>query len=842
MSKQVRTFCFLVSMALAGAGCGEPKAELRVSGRPIVGGEPDTDPAHMATVALTFGDAARFFCSGTLITETVVLTAGHCVDAVDDISSIKVFFGDSVWSPGDYRNAVDGLVHPRYNPGALVNDIALLQLESPAPAGITPIPHLPAALGLSQADEGTTLVDFSGFGVDEVGTSGVKLHAEDFIDVVCDGPGICAGYVNPLTFGYDQRPGGPCFGDSGGPAYILRDNVEYVAGTTSYGDGRCDRYGASTTVDRFAEWIDANIIPEDCQNAQDDDFDGLTDCGDSECFGDPACPEDCTNGVDDEPDGDTDCDDADCALHPQCLPDACEDAATVSCGEVIGGDTHLGKHRFEQYGCLLSGSEEGPELGFRLSAPAGTPVTVVLNHGPGSDLDLFLLPPAGASCDTGTCLDSSQEWEPPERVDFIMPANGAILVVETYERPTTFEISMECGNPVELCADGADNDEDGDTDCDDADCNYDYVCLGPANLSVDPLQLDITASLDAGDPSPELTLHNAGGLTAIFQVTGSQPWIGAAPAEGTLKPVSSRVIQVRMDIAGMDQGVHTGSLQIAAAGAVNSPVTVPIRLELVPDRPVPPVTGLQIEPRDQALRLTWTTPQDPIVHRVILRRSPGVPPALPNIGEPVYTGLGEELLDTGLQNGATYCYSAFAADASNRYADPATACAIPGENRPPPVPEPLSPSDGAALTGVPVLVASAVADPEGDQVTYTFQLLDQSGSTVLETGAGDVSQNRVDWTPAFDLQPETIYRWQVEAQDSHEARSGFSTPRSFSLRFPHQDAGVDGGPPPKEPDSGCGCGTTPSHSTVAAIPLLLAIVLVCLRRRRKRRLSHLSQD
>ena len=59
--------------------------------------------------------------------------------------------------------------------------------------------------------------------------------------------------------------------------------------------------------------------PEICDNGLDDDADGLLDCDDSDCAGDPACGENCTNGIDDDLDGDTDCADADCAANPACL-------------------------------------------------------------------------------------------------------------------------------------------------------------------------------------------------------------------------------------------------------------------------------------------------------------------------------------------------------------------------------------------------------------------------------------------------------------------------------------------------------------------------------------------
>jgi hypothetical protein len=809
------------------AGCAEQGGDIRVGAWPIVGGDPDTDPAHMATVAITRGgDITRPHCTGTLITDSVVLTAGHCAYGYD-IASFRVLFGDTVVTATDFRLVDDSLVHPAYNHDAILNDIALLHLDVPV-QNVTPIPYLPISQRLRQSDEGVTIVDFSGFGRDDAGNAGMKLHVEDVIDVVCDGPGYCDQYTHALTFGYDQDPGGPCFGDSGGPAYVMRGNVEYVCGVTSYGVGGCGGFGASTIADRFADWIDAYIIPEDCANGVDDDFDALTDCGDPECDGDPACPEDCANGIDDEPDGDADCADADCALHPLCLPDACEDAVTVACGETVNANTRQGTQRFETYGCMTSGTEDGPELAYRLDVPAATPVTVILNHTLGSDLDLFLLPAAGGSCDTTTCLDSSLEGRPPERVDFVMPADGAYLVVETWDVPNYFDLSVECGNPVELCEDGADNDDDGDTDCDDEDCATDLACLGPASLTVEPLALDVTASQDGGDPVPELVLNNSGG-PAVFSVAASQAWIDPLPAGGTLKQLTSRVIQVRIDIASLNLGVHQGSLEITAEGAIGSPVSVPVSLEVIADRPVPPVTDLQIQPQDQALNLSWTTPSDPIVHRVIVRRAPGTPPAAPDVGEEVYTGMDQQHLDSGLQNGTTYCYSAFAADAANRYADPASACAMPGQNRPPPVPELLSPTDGASLTGAPTLVASTVADPEGDAVTYTFQLLANDATTVVESGEGAVSGTRVEWAPTYDLQPETVYHWQVEAVDSQGEHSGFPDPRSFSIRAPQPDAGVDGGTPPKDPDSGCGCGSTSTDPDLFAMIFLLTVFL-CRRR------------
>ena len=616
--------CLVVMMMV---GCNEQaELDLRTSGRPIVNGEIDSNPAHMATVALTNGPGSDFFCSGTLITSTVVLTAGHCLWGGS--SGIQVYFGPDVTAPGDYVAVIEDETHPDFDMQSVEADIALLRLASPAPAGVTPIPHLPSALGLTTADEGVTTVDFSGFGVDENRNSGVKLHVEDVIDVVCDNINGCD-WVNNRAFGYDQQPGGPCSGDSGGPAYVMRSTVEYVAGITSYGDQQCERYGVSTTVDRFEPFINSFITPEICDNQVDDDTDGQTDCEDRECALDPSCPdaceaaqtiacggqasgtteggawafvqyscmgqgdgetgpevaflvdapegtrvtadlfpgaggdldfflvqasgggcdpandcldsstdynrpeqivfnvptggaylvvdtwdtpttfdiqiqcgavvEVCDNNVDDDQDGDTDCDDSDCAINPACQPDACVVATQINCGAQVTGDTRNGVMQFETYSCLRQSTEDGPEVAYELNIPAGTRVTAEMSHGGGADLDLFLLPASGDSCDTDACIDSSTDYGGTERIEFDMPAGGAYLVVDTYQNATGFSVSVACATPAEVCDNQVDDDLDGDTDCDDGDCVLDPACQGPAEDCDNQVDDDQDGDTDCDD-------------------------------------------------------------------------------------------------------------------------------------------------------------------------------------------------------------------------------------------------------------------------------------------------------------------------------------------------------
>ncbi len=468
-----RSFLFLV-LALLAVSCADNGFDptLVAQGRPIIYGSPDTNPAHDAVVAVT-DRSHQYFCSGTLIAPDVVMTAGHCLDG-QSASNVDIFFGSDAYSGnGSYVHTSELAVHPDYDGYNILNDISLARLASAAPSGVVPIPHLPAGLGLSAADEGQT-IEFSGFGLTEHGSDGQKLHVDGTIDTVCESGSGC-GNVVPHAFGYQQAGGGPCSGDSGGPAFILRSGTEYVAGVTSYGDQNCTQFGVSTTVSDFAGWIE-NFIGgsgiEDCVNGQDDDGDGMTDC-----------------------------DDFDCRYNSNCIgPGACEQAATVSCGDVINATTADGVSIYSTYGCLSDGTEDGPELAYKLDLRSGTEFTVTLQPSGQGDLDLFLLPASGDSCSLADCLDASYQQEPnAETIGYQMPAGGAYVVVETWDRATTFQLQIQCDTQVEQCANGVDDDGDRLTDCDDPDCVNDVNCQLPDENCSNDIDDDQDGATDCDD-------------------------------------------------------------------------------------------------------------------------------------------------------------------------------------------------------------------------------------------------------------------------------------------------------------------------------------------------------
>lgn len=213
------------------------------------------DPSHVslsaaqmrAVVGIGQGQPPGAICSGTLITDTVVLTATHCTEG-SRADSFYVTFGVDDYNPDLVINVVEKTEHPEF-------DITMLRLASRPDASLDITPIAAFAGTLANADVGE-LFEQGGFGQTESGESNGRFFvAEPF-----------AGFEDG---GYLQVNGegrhGVCFGDSGGPS--LRQTAEgdvRVMGALSYGDPSCTGVDRYTRVDLVQDWIEgfAGPIPD----------------------------------------------------------------------------------------------------------------------------------------------------------------------------------------------------------------------------------------------------------------------------------------------------------------------------------------------------------------------------------------------------------------------------------------------------------------------------------------------------------------------------------------------------------------------------------------------------
>ena len=177
------------------------------------------------------------YCSGTLISPTVFLTAAHC-----NLGSARVFVTfDAYFSTSSKLLAGTYYADPLYNQAQNdPHDIAVVVLDS-AVKNIAPA-RLPAAGSLDslKVNQQFTAV---GYGAQEVynapgGPINAYFDIREYSTESLDS-------VNPAWLRLSQNPntgdGGACYGDSGGPNFLGAGATatDIVAGTTITGDVFC---------------------------------------------------------------------------------------------------------------------------------------------------------------------------------------------------------------------------------------------------------------------------------------------------------------------------------------------------------------------------------------------------------------------------------------------------------------------------------------------------------------------------------------------------------------------------------------------------------------------------
>jgi hypothetical protein len=244
----------------------------------VTNGTPDGD-AHPYVGLMVADDAdgnPLWRCTGTLISSTVFLTAGHCTEA--PAARATIWFAEDVESgiPGNgypFDGDVDGtaFTHPDYDPNAFfLYDLGVVVLDEPITMDeYGELPDEGVLDGIKGKDKKGALVAV-GYGLQEINPNRltadrIRLTAPlDLLNTkgvfgVPEGTSI---KVSGSGVGGDSSgSGGTCFGDSGGPQFLADSNV--VAAVTSFGvNGNCAGTGGGYRVDQAddLDWL-ATFLP-----------------------------------------------------------------------------------------------------------------------------------------------------------------------------------------------------------------------------------------------------------------------------------------------------------------------------------------------------------------------------------------------------------------------------------------------------------------------------------------------------------------------------------------------------------------------------------------------------
>ena len=179
---------------------------------PVVGGDTTSEWPAVGVLLACSSSWCTEYCSATLVEQNWVVTAAHCVEALDDYDDYGYtnYFGvgRTVNNLDDYAEITRGIEHPQYNRNTLQHDIGLAELRG---SGITTVDPMPVNEDSVRGSWVGEELSYVGYGVtsDNANDSGTKRFADMEI----------YGFDNQFVYTLDVEDGqNVCYGDSGGAA------------------------------------------------------------------------------------------------------------------------------------------------------------------------------------------------------------------------------------------------------------------------------------------------------------------------------------------------------------------------------------------------------------------------------------------------------------------------------------------------------------------------------------------------------------------------------------------------------------------------------------------------
>lgn len=214
-------------------------------------------------VALFLDGSIFPHCAGSILNETFIITAAHCLEHLDVAnSSMKITAGVNNLAERDYwqeRKLSRSFTHPKYNSFFLKHDIGLIELDFPLEFGerIQPVRLPPSGEEL----EIGSIVTITGWGDRLLGIPSQSCELlEAQVEVIPEHLCNFSGVFDSICTAFTHQ--GACFGDSGGPLVFRRsDNKWYLYGITSGTIPNvidCSSTGRFTKTSTYINWIKYN--------------------------------------------------------------------------------------------------------------------------------------------------------------------------------------------------------------------------------------------------------------------------------------------------------------------------------------------------------------------------------------------------------------------------------------------------------------------------------------------------------------------------------------------------------------------------------------------------------
>ena len=226
------------TLALAAALTALTAAATVAPAQAITNGEMDGDAHPYVGFLLASNAEGSWGCTGSLVSSTVFVTAGHCTYGAEEVE---------VWFDSDLRvrpaePGATGAVHthPDYTETAFqVNDLGVVVLDAADAVVLDEYAVLPTPDQLDALEPGRrSLFTAVGYGAQaSFPDASAWKNVADRIRMVAEPRlvQINTGYTGDYSFmvSSNANTGGTCLGDSGGPVFIEDSNV--LAGVTSFG-------------------------------------------------------------------------------------------------------------------------------------------------------------------------------------------------------------------------------------------------------------------------------------------------------------------------------------------------------------------------------------------------------------------------------------------------------------------------------------------------------------------------------------------------------------------------------------------------------------------------------